>query len=119
VKNKWVVNASPLILLAKAAHIELLSSLTEELIIPQSVAREIDEGPATDPARQWLGGAGAQKIIADPPSSQLIAAWDLGAAKQQSSVGPSKIRTSKLSSMIGRHGSARWRLEFVFAAHWA
>lgn len=54
--NKWVVNASPLILLAKVGHLDLLSKLAEEVIIPASVVNEVKQGPPDDPAQQWLAG---------------------------------------------------------------
>lgn len=37
----WVVNASPLILLGKIGHIALLDELSDELIVPDVVAREV------------------------------------------------------------------------------
>jgi predicted nucleic acid-binding protein len=41
VRNSWVVNASPLILLAKVGRIDLLLDLTEKLVVPAAVAGEI------------------------------------------------------------------------------
>ncbi len=35
--SRWVVNASPLILLGKVDQLHLLQALTEELIIPEGV----------------------------------------------------------------------------------
>ena len=58
--NSWVVNASPLILLAKVGQIGLLPKLAESLVVPSSVAQEIRQGPAYDPAKAWLAGAGAR-----------------------------------------------------------
>ncbi len=74
----WVVNASPLILLGKVNHVHLLCNLVTQLVVPQSVAREIDQGPSDDPARQWLASSGHRFILPDPPHAPLIAAWDLG-----------------------------------------
>lgn len=76
--NKWVVNASPLILLAKVGHLDLFSKLAEQVIIPASVADEVNQGPSDDPARQWLVGAGARLIVPDPQPTQALSAWDLG-----------------------------------------
>ena len=76
--NKWVVNASPFILLAKASQIEALPKLTEQLVVPSGVADEIGEGPENDPARQWLKGNGARFIVPDVETVPGISAWDLG-----------------------------------------
>jgi len=78
VSDKWVINASPIILLAKVGEIELLSRLAGTLVVPNAVVTEIEEGPASDPARAWLGGAGAKWTQRDPAASTVIAAWDLG-----------------------------------------
>ncbi len=51
--SRWVVNASPLILLAKVGQIDLLAKLTDELVVPSAVVAEVQEGPASDPARVW------------------------------------------------------------------
>ncbi|MBI5685781.1 MAG: DUF3368 domain-containing protein [Verrucomicrobia bacterium] len=79
--NKWAVNASPLILLAKIGQADLLPKLTTELVIPASVVVEIHAGPATDPAQMWLRAAGQKAIQPDPPVTAEIAAWDLGAGE--------------------------------------
>ena len=76
--NKWVVNASPLILLAKVGHLDLLAELADEVIIPASVVNEVKQGPLDDPAPQWLVGAGARLIVPDPEPTQALSAWDLG-----------------------------------------
>ena len=46
----WVVNASPLISLAKIGRLDLLSAAEREVLIPAAVAKEILAGPAGDPA---------------------------------------------------------------------
>ncbi len=52
--------------------------LTETLVVPASVAAEIQAGPASDPAGQWLRSEGARWVQADLPVDPAIAAWDLG-----------------------------------------
>ena len=79
--NKWVVNASPLILLAKVGHLALLPKLTEELVVPASVVAEVEAGPASDPAQTWLHGEGATWVLPDMAPEAAIAAWDLGAGE--------------------------------------
>lgn len=78
--KRWVVNASPLIVLAKVGQAELLLSLADEVTIPRQVAAEIAAGPPDDPARKWLA---AQKlVVADLPTlPPELLAWDLGAGE--------------------------------------
>ncbi|HVO23498.1 MAG TPA: hypothetical protein VMW56_07700 [Candidatus Margulisiibacteriota bacterium] len=50
----WVLNASPIITLAKVAQLSLLERIATELLVPEEVATEILVGPPTDPARLAL-----------------------------------------------------------------
>ena len=52
--KRWVINASPLIVLANIGQIGLLTTLADEIVIPDAVVREINAGPPNDPARNWL-----------------------------------------------------------------
>ena len=79
--NKWVVNASPLILLAKINQLTLLTQLADELVIPESVVKEINDGAADDPARTWLQVAGKRWVQPDAPAELALSAWDLGAGE--------------------------------------
>jgi len=59
VNEVWVVNASPVIVLAKVGHLQLLKQLPGELLLPVPVAMEIQSGPRlrrgpASPGR-WLG----------------------------------------------------------------
>ncbi len=58
----WVVNASPLISLAKISQIHILPKLCAQMIIPEAVAQEIKDGPDDDPAKQWLQTSGQQWV---------------------------------------------------------
>jgi predicted nucleic acid-binding protein len=49
--KKWVVNASPLIVLARINQLLLLQHVAGELVVPAGVAKEIAQGPEDDPAR--------------------------------------------------------------------
>ncbi len=77
-RKKWVVNASPLIILAKVDQILLLKDLCEEMTIPSGVKEEIDEGPENDPARIWLKSDGKKWVRDSGPINPVISAWDLG-----------------------------------------
>ena len=76
--RRWVVNASPLIVLGKLSKIELLIKLTDDLIVPDAVAQEIDRGEKHDPERQWLAQEGRELIKETPTPSTIVANWDLG-----------------------------------------
>lgn len=45
--DRWVVNASPLIVFGKIGQLDLLAQLPKEIIVPQAVANEILAGPET------------------------------------------------------------------------
>jgi predicted nucleic acid-binding protein len=48
VTDVWIVNASPLITLAKVDQIQLLQKLCRELLVPQAVVLEILAGPSSE-----------------------------------------------------------------------
>lgn len=75
-----VVNASPLIALAKVGRLDLLLNEGRRLIVPEAVAQEIFAGPPNDPARRALeNGFGlpfqSNKVDVD------VLAWSLGAGE--------------------------------------
>jgi predicted nucleic acid-binding protein len=82
VPERWVINASPLIVLAKAGQDSLLFKLADEIVIPHAVADEIVAGLPTDPARH-LVEAGRIPIVATPATPIELAAWDLGAGETE------------------------------------
>ncbi|MGD0652756.1 MAG: DUF3368 domain-containing protein [Thermoguttaceae bacterium] len=75
--NDWVVNASPVIALAKIDRLHLLHDLCWKLLIPEAVVAEILAGPAIDPARQalergWIVEVAPHSIVPD------LLEWGLG-----------------------------------------
>ena len=75
----WVVNASPIITLAKAGYLHLLDQLAS-ILVPEAVVREISAGPDSDPARRALAeGWGARSTPRAIPESVLE--WGLGAGE--------------------------------------
>ena len=78
--ERWVLNASPVIVLARIRQEKLLFELPDEVVIPRAVAVEIQAGPAEDQARQALE-AGRFTIVDTPPPSATLLAWDLGAGE--------------------------------------
>ncbi len=81
--ERWVVNASPLIVLAKVGYQHLLTALADEVVVPQAVVDEINAGPIDDPARRFLASSPFPTIIT--VSEPLVLAWDLGRAKPRCS----------------------------------
>jgi len=76
----WVVNASPVILLAQVGMLPLLEKLPDELILPQAVAEEVLAGPQGDPARQAVAqGWATRHHVTHVPASVLE--WGLGAGE--------------------------------------
>lgn len=77
--ERWVVNASPLIALSKVGHADWLAALSDELVVPQAVAAEIQAGPP-NPARQFLA-AGRLPLLPAPPAVPEVADWGLGSGE--------------------------------------
>jgi predicted nucleic acid-binding protein len=80
VSDVWVANASPVITLAKAGHLDLLTKLANELWVPDAVVAEVLAGPAADPARLALEAGWGMR---DSPKhiSQTLVEWALGAGE--------------------------------------
>ena len=76
--RRWVVNASPLISLAKISQIDLIVELCSEVIVPSGVVSEINSGTDDDPAKIWLKNKGNSLIQQVDTVHPLIATWDLG-----------------------------------------
>jgi len=77
--ERWVVNASPIILLSKIEYHHLLIRLSDQIVVPEAVAEEIRNGSAGDPARRFLDSRGFH-VVAEPPEPDILA-WDLGAGE--------------------------------------
>lgn len=76
--DRWVVDASPLIPLAQAGQLALLSFLASAVVIPEAVVTEVLAGPGTDPARQDLEGGWGTRVAPAPVPARVLA-WGLGA----------------------------------------
>ena len=49
--RRWIINASPLILLGKIGQLELLPCLSTDMLIPAGVVMEIQQGAVNDVVR--------------------------------------------------------------------
>lgn len=78
--ERWVLNASPLIVLAAAGCEDLIRQLADEVIVPRAVAGEILAGPADDRARVQIA-SGAWLLGDTLAAPDELLAWDLGAGE--------------------------------------
>ena len=76
-----VVNASPLILLARAGRLELLRALGRDLIVPDAVAEELRAKGSDDPVVQSVGNAAWLRVLSVPATRETVVAWRLGAGE--------------------------------------
>src|SRR5216684_509193 len=74
----WVVNASPVILLARVGQLDLLHHLGPAVVIPEAAVLEIQRKGPGDPAVQALAQA-MWLVSVDPgPIPARVAAFGLG-----------------------------------------
>lgn len=78
-----VVNASPLILLARIDRLDLLASLTKLLVVPEAVIREIQAGSDRDGAADKIKDFSSILQAEDRPVPDQIRSWDLGIGESQ------------------------------------
>jgi hypothetical protein len=75
-----VVNASPLISLARIGRLDWLEASEHVLNVPEAVAKEVLTGPPSDPARQALE-AGFGGLPTSTPIDLRVVEWGLGAGE--------------------------------------
>ena len=76
-----IVNASPLICLAKSGLLDVLFRVFPKVCIPRSVFDEVMAGPEDDRARMYLDGSEAFAIVDLASTSEIVREWDLGAGE--------------------------------------
>jgi predicted nucleic acid-binding protein len=76
-----VVNASPLIYLARGGCFDLLQVASDQVVVPTSVDQELRRRGRHDPAVQAMDQAAWLVTVADPPIPQIVQAWHLGAGE--------------------------------------
>jgi predicted nucleic acid-binding protein len=81
--ERWVVNASPLILLGKAEQIQLFGVLTGEVAVPEAVIREVSAKPDGARTVQTLTASESVIVVDDEVPPANILSWDLGAGETQ------------------------------------
>jgi len=76
VSERWVLNASPIIVLARVGQEHLFEGLADEVVVPRAVVDEIQAGPTSDPGRQAV--ASGRFTVVDAAPVPEVVAWDLG-----------------------------------------
>jgi len=75
--ERWVLNASPIISLARVDGADLLVNIPDECVVPQPVFDEVMAGPESDPARIFLQGHQSRVVVVPQPTPEILG-WDLG-----------------------------------------
>ena len=81
-REGWVLNASPIITLAKVDRLDLLERLVPEVCIPPAVVKEVTAGPEDDPGRRALE-SGWGKRLPESGSRPEVLGWSLGAGETE------------------------------------
>jgi predicted nucleic acid-binding protein len=78
-----VLNASPLIILARAGYLDLVPKLAFPVAIRRAVATEVKAGPAEDAAVQFLAQSTWLSIVDLTPALSPLAVWRLGQGESE------------------------------------
>lgn len=73
----WVVNASPIIVLAKVGKLDLFDQLGGEVLVPDPVALERLAGPADDSARAAIQRGWGTRVQSETIPTAVVE-WGLG-----------------------------------------
>jgi predicted nucleic acid-binding protein len=82
-RSRWVVNASPLILLGKVEQMQLLGALTGEIAVPRAVIREVTAKPDGERTVKTLTALESAIVVDDEVPPANILSWDLGPGETQ------------------------------------
>ena len=80
--ESWVINASPVILLAKAGLIQHVPRLVHALVIPQPVVTEILNFHDKDPAAIWLRDFGQKFVQSSFVEAKQLASTGIGSGER-------------------------------------
>jgi predicted nucleic acid-binding protein len=78
-----VLNASPVIILARAGFLELVPQLVSSPVIPRAVATEIKAGRAEDPAFRFLASPSWLTVVDLTLALSPLAIWRLGQGESE------------------------------------
>ena len=77
------LNASPLIVLARARYLDLVPKLVSSVVVPRDVATEVTAGPAEDPAVRFLAQPSWLTVVDLAPPLSPLAIWRLGQGENE------------------------------------
>ena len=75
-----VIDTSPLIVLAKVGRLDLVLDGPGRLVVPTTVANELNAGPVHDPARLALNAGRLGTAVPVEPLARVLE-WGLGAGE--------------------------------------
>jgi len=78
-----VVNASPLIVLARSGLLDVLPRVFSNVALPAAVRAEIMAGPDDDPAKHLLPACAWLRDASVTPALSPLALWQLGAGEAE------------------------------------
>ena len=78
-----VINASPVIILARAGYLDLLPKLVSPIVVPRAVVTEINAGPADDAAVRFLARRTWLSVVDLSPALSPLAVWRLGQGESE------------------------------------
>lgn len=81
--DKLVINASPIISLAKIDCAGFLLKISSKLVIPEGVAQEILCCTHQDAAVKWISAKHLQELILPVEVPAIISEWNLGKGESQ------------------------------------
>lgn len=79
----WIANASPLIFLGKVGRLSLLNDLTDQLVVPETVAAEVGAQPDGERSLAELATFERCRFVPSVHVPGEIEAWDLGPGESQ------------------------------------
>jgi len=83
VPESWIIDASPLIILARIARLDWFERLPSTTLVPQAVIREIAAGAGHDPSAPGAVRWATSRAVADLPVPASIAHRGLGDGEAQ------------------------------------
>jgi predicted nucleic acid-binding protein len=83
VADRWVSNASPLIVLARSGYLDLLRALPAPVLVPAAVLSELEAGDARDGAASGVRALECVAGVDDIVVPDTIASWRLDAGESQ------------------------------------
>ena len=113
-----VVNASPLIFLARGDLLDLLQLAGDTVVVTTSVATEIRRRGPADLTAQAIQNTAWVVLVEDPPIPGLIQAWDLGQGESSVLAWAYTHLGTGLSSMIWPPGAAQRHSGFLCGELW-